>query len=177
MKNIVLIGFMGTGKTSTGRMLALRLGRSFVDMDRRIELECGMSVADIFARHGEAFFRRKEREVIGRLAGCRNAVIATGGGVVLNRENMEQLRKNGIIICLTACLEAIVERTGRRPTRPLLNRPDREEFIAGLLAERAGLYAAADFCVDTSNISPRQVVEKIIAFLRQGGPKHGRGQG
>lgn len=174
MKNVVLIGFMGTGKTSTGRLLAGRLGRPFVDIDRKIELENGMSIADMFAKYGEEAFRQKEREVISRVSRYKKAIIATGGGVVTNRENMNKLRVNGVVISLVADLETILERTGRRNTRPLLNRPDRVEFVAKLLADRAELYQAADFCVDTSNLSPHQVVEKIIGFLRQGGYIYGR---
>lgn len=168
-RNIVLIGFMGTGKTSTGRLLAGRLGRAFVDIDRKIEQENNMTVAEIFARHGEPHFRQKERDVIARVSRAGNAVIATGGGVVLNAENMERLRSNGIIVSLTASVDAVLDRTGRRNTRPLLNRPDRNEFVAGLMAQRAELYQNADFVIDTTNSSPRQTVEKIIAYLRQEG--------
>jgi shikimate kinase len=168
-RNIVLIGFMGTGKTSTGRLLAGRLGRAFIDIDRKVELENNMTIAEMFARHGEQYFRQKEREAIARVSRAGNAVIATGGGVVLNPENMERLRLSGIIISLTASVEAILDRTGRRATRPLLNRPDREEFVANLLAQRAELYQNADYSIDTSNSSPRQTVEKIIAYLRQEG--------
>ncbi len=174
MKNIVLIGFMGTGKSSTGRLLAGRLGRQFVDIDRRIEQESGLAISEMFARHGEAYFRAKEKEMIARVARYRRAVIATGGGVVLDPANMEQLRAGGVIVCLTATVAAILERTGRRTTRPLLARPDREEVIARLLAERAPFYAAADFTIDTSTLSPRLAVEKIIRFLRQEGHIDGR---
>ncbi|HWQ62675.1 MAG TPA: shikimate kinase [Negativicutes bacterium] len=174
MKSIVLIGFMGTGKTSAGRLLAGRLGRQFIDIDRRIERESGLAISEIFARHGEAYFRAKEKEMIARVSRYRRAVIATGGGVVLDPANMERLRAGGVIVCLTASVQTILERTGRRSTRPLLERPDREEVVARLLAERAPLYAAADFTVDTSNISPRLAAEKIIAFLRQEGHINGR---
>ena len=169
MRNIVLIGFMGTGKTSTGRLLAGRLGRHFVDIDRKIEQESGLAISEIFARHGEAYFRAKEKELVARVSRYRRAVIATGGGVVLDPANMERLRAGGVIVCLTASVETILERTGRRSTRPLLARPDREEIVARLLAERAPLYGAADFTVDTSTLSPRMAAEKIIAFLRQEG--------
>jgi shikimate kinase len=174
MKNIVLIGFMGTGKSSTGRLLAGRLGRPFIDIDRMIEHENSITIGEMFARHGEAYFRAREKEAVARVARRRKAVIATGGGVVLDPANMERLRAGGVIICLTASVQAIIERTGRRSTRPLLARPDREEVIARLLAERAPLYRQADLILDTSNISPRAAAEKIIAFLRQEGHIHGR---
>ncbi|MDR3591621.1 MAG: shikimate kinase [Negativicutes bacterium] len=169
MKNIVLIGFMATGKTSVGRLLARRLGRCFVDVDERIEQESGMSIAEMFARHGEDCFREKEREMIARVSRFRNAVIATGGGVVLFPENMNLLRATGIIIALTASAEAILERAGRRNTRPLLERPDREQFIADLLGKRSGLYRQADYSVDNESCSPRETVEKIVALLKQEG--------
>lgn len=174
MKNIVLIGFMGTGKSCTGRLLAGRLGRPFIDVDRKIEQESGLAIGEIFATHGEAYFRATEKDVIARVARHRKAVIATGGGVVLDADNMQRLRAGGVIICLTASVKTILERTGRRNTRPLLARPDREEIVARLLAERAPLYAQADFILDTSNIPPRMAAEKIIAFLRQEGHIHGR---
>lgn len=174
MKNVVLIGFMGTGKSCTGRLLAGRLGRPFIDVDRKIEQESGLAIGEIFAQHGEAYFRAREKDVIARVARYRKAVIATGGGVVLDADNMQRLRAGGVIICLTASVQTILERTGRRNTRPLLARPDREEIVARLLAERAPLYAQADFILDTSNIPPRMAAEKIIAFLRQEGHIHGR---
>ena len=169
MKNIVLIGFMGTGKTSVGRLLAGRLGRSFVDIDRKIELDAGMTISEIFTMHGEDYFRRKEQEVIAKVSRYRNAVIATGGGVVLSAENMNRLRANGIVVSLSASVGTILERTGRRNTRPLLQRPDREEVVAKLLAQRAELYQNADLCIDTDTSAPHQTVGKIIAFLRQRG--------
>ena len=95
MKNIVLIGFMGTGKTSTGRLLASRLGRPFIDVDRKLELECNMTVAELFSGHGEAVFKQKEQSLISRLARYHNSVIATGGTVV-DQEVLARLRLNGI---------------------------------------------------------------------------------
>lgn len=173
MKNIVLIGFMGTGKSSTGRLLAGRLGRPFIDVDRKIECESGLTAGEIFARHGEAYFRTLEKNAIARVSRHRKAVIATGGGAVLDPDNMARLRAGGVVVCLTASVQTILERTGRRSTRPLLARHDREEIVARLLAERAPLYAQADFVIDTSNTPPRLVAEKIIAFLRQEGHIHG----
>ena len=174
MRNIVLIGFMGTGKSCTGRLLAGRLGRPFIDVDHKIEQECGLAIGEIFAKHGEVYFRAREKDVIARVSRHRKAVIATGGGVVLDADNMQRLRAGGVVICLTASVQTILERTGRRNTRPLLARPDREEIVARLLAERAPLYAQADFILDTSNIAPRMAAERIIAFLRQEGHIHGR---
>ncbi|MCX7780935.1 MAG: AAA family ATPase [Negativicutes bacterium] len=169
MKNIVLIGFTGTGKTTTGRLLAARLGRQFIDVDKKIELENELSISEIFARFGEEYFRRKEIEMIARVSRYRRVVIATGGGAVLFPENIARLKQGSVLIALTASLEVILERTGRRTTRPLFERPDREEYITRLLRDRQELYQIADYTVDTSVNSPLQVTSKIIAYLRKGG--------
>lgn len=175
MKNIVLIGFMGTGKTSTGRLLALRLGRPFIDIDAKIEQAAGQSVSEIFANQGEYFFRQLERDMVSRVSRCTNAVIATGGGVVENTDNMRRLRKNGVIIALTATVDVILSRTSRRPTRPLLRTEDPRAVVEALLQRRAPLYAQAEFTVDTSDCTPQQVCDRIMSFLRTGGYLYGRG--
>lgn len=174
MKNVVLIGFMGTGKTSTGRLLASRLGRPFIDTDQKIENESNMTIPEMFKIHGEQYFRQKEKEMVTRVSRYTCAVIATGGGVVLFPENVARLKSNGIVIALTASLDVILERTGRRNSRPLLNRPDREEVVAKLLTERSELYSFADLSIDTSDRTPQQVTDQIITFLRQGGYLRGR---
>lgn len=169
MKNVVLIGFMGTGKTSVGKLLAYRLGKSFIDIDKRIEKEMGISIPEIFAKYGEGFFRAKEHEVVTRIAQYKNAVIATGGGVVLNPSNIECLRQKGVIFCLTADPDVILERTGRRPTRPLLQCENPRQVIVDLLEKRQPFYDQADYQVDSSVLTPYQVTEEIIACLQKGG--------
>jgi len=167
MKNIVLIGFMGTGKTTTGRLLASRLGRPFIDVDRKIELESQKTVVQIFETYGQAGFRKLEQAVIAKVARYKNTVIAVGDSGGLTVEDIRRLKKNGIIIGLTASLDVILERTGRRDTRPLLNCPNPEEVVTKLLAEREPVYRLAEFTVDTSDSSPQEIVERIISFLRQ----------
>jgi shikimate kinase len=175
MKNIILIGFMGTGKTTIGRLLANRLGRPFFDSDKKIEYENNMTVPEIFTVYGEMYFRQKERAVIAKLSRYNNVVIGTGGGVVLSTESMSRLKRNGVIIALTASIKTILERTGRRNNRPLLgNTEQREQMIRKLLTERIELYQEADYSVDTTNHSPQQVITEIMAFLRQGGYLRGR---
>lgn len=175
MKNIVLIGFMGTGKTSTGRMLAARLGAAFIDMDQRIEEEMGMSIPAIFEKKGESFFRSREKQLVKRLSARRNAVISTGGGTVKDPENVAMLHRDGVIICLSASIDAVLERTGRRGQRPVLDQADqgdRREAVEKLMNEREALYKQADFTVDTSELSPLQVVETILRYLKSRGMLH-----
>ncbi|TYZ27633.1 shikimate kinase [Selenomonas caprae] len=175
MRNVVLIGFMGTGKTSTGKMLAAKLGAAFIDMDQKIEEEAGMSIPDMFARKGEAYFREQERALVKRLAARRNAVISTGGGTVKNPDNVADFKKSGVIVCLSASVDAVLARTNRRGTRPVLDsadQGDRRKAVEQLMAERRELYKQADFTIDTSELSPLQVVENIVRFLKTRGVLH-----
>jgi len=175
MKNIILIGFMGTGKTTIGRLLASSLGRPFIDSDKKLEDEQGMTIRELFELHGEAYFRQKEREMIAKLSRYSNTVIATGGGVVLSANSMRRLKKNGVIISLNASIDTILERTGRRNTRPLLMEASaREQTIRNLMQERFDLYQEADFTIDTNHDSPQHVINEIMFFLRQGGYLRGR---
>ncbi|MEN6413525.1 MAG: shikimate kinase [Veillonellales bacterium] len=174
MKNVVLIGFMGTGKTSVGRLLAARLHRPFIDTDSKIEQESGITVSEMFKQYGEAYFREQEKAVIAKVSRYTNTVIATGGGVVTSAGNMTRLKRNGIIIALQASLEVILERTERCNVRPLLDCPDRRRTVAALLRAREPLYGIADFTVDTSSLSPQQITDDIMNFFRQGGYLRGR---
>jgi shikimate kinase len=166
MDNVFLTGFMGTGKTTVGRVLAERLGRPFVDLDTAVEEVAGLSVADIFARFGEPGFRIREREALERTSGLDGAVVATGGGVVLDAGNRATMRARGRIVCLTADAETILGRVGRASDRPLLaGAADPAERIARLLGERAAAYAEADWTIDTSSLDVLGVVEAILRRL------------
>jgi len=160
---IVLTGFMGTGKSAVGRRLAERLGVPFLDLDDLIERSAGMTISDIFAREGEAGFRRREREVIASLAGRQGCVIATGGGAVLDPENLRALKEGGLIVCLRAEPETILRRVGAQTQRPLLQTPDRMARIRELLDQRAPAYESADLSVDTTARDVDEIVEQIIS--------------
>lgn len=164
MRNLVLIGFMGCGKTTLGRLCAAHLGYTFRDIDHIIEAEAGCSVAELFARVGESQFRQKEREVIADLCVTSGLVIATGGGAVLDPLNRENLRRNGLVVLLHASPDLILRRVGNARTRPLLaNAPDPRARIEELLEQRLPLYRAAAHCqVDTNGRSSRDVVQQIM---------------
>ena len=163
-KNVILIGFMGTGKTAVGEQVASRLGRRFVDTDALIEERAGRSISRIFAEDGEPAFRRLEAQVIAQAAAGDGRVIATGGGVVLSRANMDCLRGNGVIIALRADAESILARVGRGEYRPLLGDAP-EESIKRLLRERDPLYQEADLVVETSALSVQDVAERVVSFV------------
>lgn len=165
-KNIVLTGFMGSGKTAVGRLLAERLGMAFVDVDTEIELAQGMSIPEIFGRFGEPRFRAIETEMIRRISGRKNAIISTGGGAVLREENMEALRENGIIFCLSAEPETILERTKGDDNRPLLKVDDPMAKIKELLVFRRPFYEKAGTMIVTDGRSPSEVADEIIEVFR-----------
>lgn len=166
MKNIVLTGFMGTGKTEVGKILAQRLGYTFVDADSVIEQEQKMSITEIFRQHGEPYFRDVEADVIRRLSERDRVVISTGGGAVLRQENIDNLRKKGIIICLTASPDTILKRTSNDSSRPLLQVEDPLKKIKELLEFRRPYYEKSDIMVDTEGKSPLEVVEDIIRRIK-----------
>jgi shikimate kinase len=156
---------MGTGKTEVGREVARRLDRPFVDTDQLIEEAAGLPVAEIFARFGEAHFRTLEREAVTRACGVPRAVVATGGGAMLDPENRRRLRAVGPVICLTASLETILARLAGDVSRPLLQGADPRTRITALLAEREEAYAAADCCVDTSGRSADAVADAVLEIV------------
>ncbi|MCC6347548.1 MAG: shikimate kinase [Nitrospirales bacterium] len=162
MRNIVLTGFMGTGKSEVGRLVAQKLHRLFLDVDSEIEKEQGMSIPEIFRLHGEEGFRDREAAAIRRAAERCGVVIATGGGAVIRQENRDALRKSGVIVCLTATPETILKRTGGSQERPLLRVEDPLLRIRELLESRRPYYGSADITVVTDGRAPREVAEEII---------------
>lgn len=166
MKNVVLIGFMGTGKSAVGRRVASRLGLEMIDTDKEIEKITGKSVAEIFEKDGPLRFRSEEALLVKKIAGRRNMVIATGGGMVLNPENVRLLRREGVLIALTAKPEVICRRVKRNRNRPLLRRGNLLERINELLKEREGAYDVAEYAVDTSDKNVDEVAEEIILYLQ-----------
>lgn len=157
---------MGTGKTSVGRALARRLGRPFLDTDELVEKQLGRPVAAVFAAAGEGAFREAERAAAAAAVRVPGAVVATGGGILGEDENVALLRRAGPLVCLTARPAVILARVGDVATRPLLAAaPDPRRAIERLLAERAPRYALADLQLDTSDLRLEEVVERICAAL------------
>ena len=169
MDNIVLIGFMGSGKTVVGKIVSERLNLKFVDIDKLIEEEQDRTIPEIFSTFSEDYFRKLEKGMVARVAEDGNQVIATGGGVVLNPKNMANLRKNGVIIWLAVSPEVVRKRTQGDGSRPLLQVNYPEKTIEELLSFRESLYAQADFKVETSNLSVDEVVKEILKFVKKTG--------
>lgn len=166
--NIVLMGFMGTGKSTVGRALARRLGMRFLDMDTIIEERAGKPIPRIFAEDGEPCFRAMERELAQELAGRNGLVIACGGGVVLNPDNIRDYSRTGLVVCLTATPEVIFKRTAKDRNRPLLEEQDRMKRILELLQKRKAMYAAIPHQVDTTTPTADQVAGAIADLYASG---------
>jgi shikimate kinase len=162
MPNIVLVGFMGTGKTSVGQRLAERLEMSYIDTDDVIEQDSGMIIADIFRQHGETRFRDLESAAVRKVSDLNNYVISTGGGVVLRETNLQMLKGNGIVFCLAATSTEIWKRVGHETHRPLLQTPYPLAKIQQMLTDRAPYYALADNTIQTTGLSIEQVTEQVI---------------
>ena len=164
-KTLVLVGLMGAGKTSVGRRLADRLGLKFVDADAEIEAAAGMSIADIFAAHGEAHFRDGERRVIARLLENHGQVLATGGGAYMDPLTRRHISDKAISIWLKADLDVLFKRVSRRKTRPLLNNEDPKAVLEKLIEDRYPVYAEADIVVESIDAPHEVMVEKILTAL------------
>ncbi len=167
MKNIVLIGFMGTGKTCVGQILARELGWPFVDLDAEVEKAVGMPITEYFSQFGEKAFRDREQEAVQKVSGHSRRVVATGGGVVLRQENIDRLKATGVLVCLSASEQEIVARTAGDSLRPLLNRPDRLQVIRELMTVRTPQYRQSDVWVETDGKSAEETAALILRILRE----------
>jgi len=164
-RSIVLVGLMGAGKSSVGRRLAEKLGLPFVDADHEIEAAAGKSIAEIFADHGEAYFREGERKVIARLLGSGAQVLAAGGGAFMNEETRERIRQGGVSVWLKAGLPLLMKRVSKRSDRPLLKSGDPEAVMRRLMDQRYPAYAAADVTVESRDVQHGQMVNDVIKAL------------
>lgn len=165
-KTVVLIGMMGAGKTAVGTVLARMLGVPFVDSDDEIVRAANRTIPEIFEREGEAFFREKESQVIGRLLGGRPCVLSTGGGAFLCDVNRRQIAENGISVWLRADLGLLWSRVRHKTTRPLLRTANPQATLAALLEARAPVYALADLVVDAeASLSIEAMARKVMEAL------------
>lgn len=165
-RSVVLVGLMGCGKSSVGRRLASRLGVGFVDADEEIERVAAKSIVEIFADHGEAYFRDGERRVIARLLSSGCQVLATGGGAFINPETRAKIRERGISVWLRAELPVLMRRVSKRDTRPLLKNGDPEATMRDLMEKRYPVYAEADITVESRDVPHDVIVNEIIAALK-----------
>ncbi len=165
-RNLILTGFMGTGKSTVGRRVAERLGRPFVDMDELIAERAGMSIPEIFARMGEPAFRQIEAEVCRELAGLAGLVIATGGGALVNPANRQVMEASGRVVCLWAPPEEVIKRLAGEHGRPLLNAPDPLAEARRILEGRRAAYSALTWHVDTTGRPIEEVVEAVLRIWR-----------
>jgi shikimate kinase len=166
MHNLALIGFMGVGKSSVGRLAATQLHFEFLDTDGLIETRAGKSIARIFAEDGEAAFRACEREVVRQLEHRRGLVVAAGGGLAANPDNLVSLKRHAFVVCLWASPEALWERVRHQTHRPLLQAPDPQARIRQLLAERDPFYRQADLLVNTEMRPVKDIAQLVVQHFR-----------
>jgi shikimate kinase len=162
---LVLVGIMGCGKSSVGRRLAHALGLPFVDADTEIEAAANLTIAEIFAQHGEPYFRAGEQRVISRLLKNGAQVLATGGGAFMNAETRSEIAASGLSVWLKADLPVVMSRVRRKPTRPLLNDPDPEGVMRRLMDERYPVYAQSDVTVWSRDVPHETVVLDVVSAL------------
>lgn len=163
--NIILIGMMGTGKSTVGSLLAAETGHELVDLDLEIQCKAGSTIPEIFANKGEAFFRELENAVLREVLQRDRVILATGGGCVLRAENCKEMAANGWVVSLKADAESIISRVGDDPNRPLLAGGVRERVVR-LLEERRGAYDFAHCTVDTAGKSAADVASEILMHYR-----------
>lgn len=168
--NVSLIGMMGSGKSTIGKLLAEKTGMSFVDVDGIIEAERGMNVAEIFREFGEEEFRRLEKEALALLSGKDNLVISAGGGLAADEKNMTRLKELGPVIWLYASTEETLKRTAESGNRPLLDVKQPAERLESLLKTREKHYCRADLRIDTTGRTPDEVTGDVFKFLEENKP-------
>jgi shikimate kinase len=160
--NLALIGFMGTGKSSVGRLCAAALRFEMVDTDQVIEQRTGQSVTEIFAKQGQEAFRDLERQLVAEMTGWRQKVICAGGGLGANEANLASLKQHALVVCLWATVETIWQRVRHQGHRPLLQDPDPLVKIRSLLEQRTPSYKQADVLVNTEQRSLREVADHVL---------------
>ncbi|MFA5271517.1 MAG: shikimate kinase [Candidatus Omnitrophota bacterium] len=165
MKNVYLVGFMGTGKTTVGKILAKTLKKEFLEMDETIEKENSKKITEIFKMHGEPYFRGLEKKLLRKISKKKNLIVSCGGGLICDTGNLETLKKSGTIFNLTASKESIYERTKKYKNRPLLNVVNPMKRIEKLMNLRMCYYSKAHYTIDTNGAEPEAVAEKIISIL------------
>lgn len=164
--NLILVGFMGTGKTTVGKILSKKLRMKFIDIDELIEKTVGMKIFQIFNKFGERLFRDLETEIIKIVTNSKGQVISAGGGAILREENLTNFKKSGEIFCLVASEQTIYERLKNCKDRPLLMVENPLEKIRELMNERMPFYEKADYKVITDNKNPQEVAKEIIEIFR-----------
>jgi shikimate kinase len=169
MRNIILVGFMGSGKTTIAFELSHRLKMRYVSTDDLIEKKEKATINEIFTKKGEEYFRDVESEIIREVCAMDNLVIDTGGGVVLRDENWVNMKGCGITVCLIADEDTIMSRTKKYKHRPLLNVEDPKQKIRSLMTKRAPFYAKAEHCIDTGNLTVNQIVDRIVKIAENKG--------
>jgi shikimate kinase len=162
IQNLALVGFMGTGKSTVGKMLAEHLHYTYIDTDDLLEHRAGKSISAIFESEGEEKFRALEHQLVLELSNCERSVISTGGGLAAHRNNLELLKSFAVVICLWASPETILERVRHQHHRPLLKDPDPLARIKFLLAQREPFYKQSDILISTENRHSREVVQHVI---------------
>jgi shikimate kinase len=160
-RNVILVGFMGTGKSTVGKLLAKRLGWNFTDMDEWIENEQRMPIRELFRLHGESYFRALESKALSALLASDKHIVATGGGAVLAEENRSCMLENGLVIALTANPDTIISRVSRDQNRPLLH-GNLEDRVHTLLEQRKDAYEFAQVTIDTTHLNIDQIVDHIL---------------
>ncbi len=164
-RSVVLVGLMGAGKSSIGRRLGQKLGLTFIDADVEIEKAAGMTIPEIFEKHGEPYFRSGEVRVVARLLDSGPQVLATGGGAYMNGETRARIRAQGISVWLKADIDVLLKRVRRRADRPLLKADDPEQVLRRLMDQRYPVYAEADLTVVSREASHEDIVDEVIGQL------------